>query len=135
MLNVRWQQRPLDSGSHLTGGRWSRPDVRALYLSADYATTIEEMHQLLIRPGTLVAFDVDAARIADLTGADPALTRCAWRRIHLGEQGTPPTWPLIDALIGTGADGALISPVQRDGGVNLVLWHWHAAVKAGRVRR
>lgn len=96
MLNVRWRQRPFESGSHLTGGRWNRPGVRALYLAADYATSIEEIHQLLIRPGTLVAFDVNAARIIDLTDADPELTRCAWRRIYLGEQGTPPTWPLLD---------------------------------------
>lgn len=131
MLNLRWQRKPFDSGSHVTGGRWNRPGVRALYLSTDYATAIEEMHQLLIRPGTLVAFDVRGERIADLTAADPAVTRCDWRRLYMGERGTPPTWPLVDTLIAAGAEGALVPSVQREGGVNLVLWRWHEAGGAG----
>ena len=56
MLGVRWQRRPLESGSHRTGGRWNPMGMPALYLSADYVTAIVEMHQELVRPGTLAAY-------------------------------------------------------------------------------
>lgn len=127
MLGIRWQGRPFDSGAHLTGGRWNPPGTPALYLSADYTTAIMEMHQDLVRPGTLVAFDVAAPAIADLTAADPAVTACLWRAIHRIERGIPPSWTLADRLIAAGADGALVPSVQNRGGVNLVLWRWHDA--------
>jgi RES domain-containing protein len=73
MLGIPWQTRPFDSGSHLTGGRWNPPGTRALYLSADYNTAIREMHQDLVRPGTLVPYDLNAAAVADLRDADPAI--------------------------------------------------------------
>ena len=127
MLGVRWQHRPLDSGSHLTGGRWNPPGVPALYLSADYNTAILEMHQDLIRPGTLVAYDLAAQRIADLTATDPAITGCLWRQLYRVEGRVPPTWPLVDTLIAAGAEGALVPSIAHGGGVNLVLWRWHSA--------
>jgi RES domain-containing protein len=127
MLGVRWQGRPFDSGSHLTGGRWNPPGTRALYLSADYNTAIREMHQDLVRPGTLVAYDLAASAIADLRDADPAVLACEWRRIFAIERGVPPSWPLAEAAIGAGAQGALVPSVQHRGGTNLVLWRWHDA--------
>ena len=131
MLGVRWHGRPFESGSHLTGQRWNPRGTPALYLSADYNTAIEEMHQDLVRPGTLVAFDVAAAKIADLSGADPALTRCDWRRIVAIEKDTPPSWTLAQELIAAGAEGALVPSVQHKGGTNLVLWRWHDAAEPG----
>ncbi|UVO51373.1 RES family NAD+ phosphorylase [Sphingomonas sp. SUN019] len=139
MLGVRWQQRPFDSGSHVTGGRFNPPGVLALYLSRDYNTAIAEMHQDLIRPGTLVAYDVTADVIVDLT--DPAICEklkvtasdlaCAWRTIHAIERGVPPTWPLVDRLVAADCAGALVPSFQRPDGVNLVLWRWHDAATAG----
>lgn len=127
MLGIRWQHRPHDSGSHLAGGRWNPPGTRALYLSADYNTAIQEMYQDLVRPGTLVAFDVAADAIADLTRIDPAITHCLWRDLHMIRRETPPSWTLATALIAQGAQGALVPSVQHRGGRNLVLWRWHAA--------
>lgn len=127
MLGIRWQHRPHDSGSHLAGERWNPPGTRALYLSADYNTAIQEMHQDLVRPGTLVAFDVTAGAAADLTQADPAITHCLWRDLHMIRRETPPSWTLATALIARGAEGALVPSVQHRGGRNLVLWRWHAA--------
>lgn len=127
MLGVRWQHRPFDSGSHLTGGRWNPIGTPALYLSADYNTAIAEMHQDIIRPGTLVAYDVEAAAIADLTTADSAITACLWRDIYAVQKGMPPSWTLARQLIAGGAEGALVPSVQSRGGRNLVLWRWHAA--------
>ncbi|MCC2981151.1 RES family NAD+ phosphorylase [Sphingomonas sp. IC4-52] len=131
MLGIRWQHRPYDSGSHLTGGRWNPPGTPALYLSADYNTAIQEMHQDLIRPGTLVAFDVTADAIADLTDADPSITACLWREIHMIHKQVPPSWAVASDLIARGADGAIVPSVQHRGGRNLVLWRWHAAGRAG----
>jgi RES domain-containing protein len=127
MLGVRWQRRPLESGSHLTGGRWNPPGQPALYLSADYNTAIREMHQDLIRPGTLAAYDVSATRIADLLSLDAAVTHCLWRQLYKVEGRVPPTWPLVEQLVAAGAEGALVPSVAHRGGVNLVLWRWSAA--------
>lgn len=131
MLGVRFQHRPLASGSHLTGGRWNPPGQPALYLSADYNTAIREMHQDLIRPGTLVAYDIAAPRIADLTGADPAITHCLWRQIYRIDGGVPPTWPVVETLVAKGAHGALVPSIAHPDGINLVLWRWHAAGEDG----
>jgi RES domain-containing protein len=125
MLGIRWQKRPFESGSHLTGQRWNGPGVAALYLSPDHDTAIQEMHQNLVRPGTLVAFDVEATAIADLSDVDPAVTLCAWRTIHQINKAVPPSWTLADQLIAAGADGALVPSAQNKGGTNLVLWRWH----------
>lgn len=133
MLGIRWQRRPFESGSHLTGGRWNPPGTRALYMAADYNTAIEEMHQDLIRPGTLVGYDVEAAAIADLRDADPTISYCEWRRIFKVENGVPPSWPLARALIADGAQGALVPSAQNRGGVNLVLWRWTAAGEGARL--
>ena len=127
MLGIRWQHRPFDSGSHLTGGRWNPLGTPALYLSADYNTAIQEMHQDLVRPGTLVAFDVQADAVADLTDADPAITMALWRQIHMIDKADPPSWALARALIAAGAQGALVPSAQHRGGRNLVLWRWHDA--------
>lgn len=131
MLGIRWQRQPFASGSHLTGGRWNAPGTPALYLSADYNVAIREMHQDLVRLGMLVAFDVTADAIADLTGLDPAITDNRWRDIYMIEKGVPPTWPLAHELIAAGADGALVPSLQSAGGVNLVLWRWHDAATPG----
>lgn len=131
MRGVRWQHRPLESGSQLTGGRWNRPGQGALYLSADYNTAIREMHQDLVRPGTLVAYDLSAIRIADLTAADQSVTHCLWRQTYKVDGGVPPTWPLVEELVGRGAEGALVPSVAHRGGTNLVLWRWHDAAGAG----
>lgn len=131
MLGIRWQHQPFASGSHLTGGRWNPPGTRALYLSADYHVAIQEMHQDLVRPGTLVAYDVQAGAIADLTHADPAVTGCLWRDIYMVDKGMPPSWPVATRLIAAGAEGALIPSAQASGGTNLVLWRWHDARESG----
>lgn len=128
---IPWQHRPFESGSHLTRGRWNPVDTPALYLSADYHTAIQEMYLDLVRPGTLVAFDVKANAIADLTAADPAVTQCDWRQIFAVAGGVPPTWPIVRALIEAGAEGALVPSAQHRGGVNLVLWRWHDAREEG----
>ncbi len=103
----------------------------ALYLAADYQTAIQEMYLDLIRPGTLVAFDVEATAIADLTTADPAVTRSDWRTIFAIGRDIPPSWPVARGLIAAGADGALVPSVQHRGGTNLVLWRWHDAREEG----
>ncbi|HEU0043825.1 RES family NAD+ phosphorylase [Sphingomonas sp.] len=135
MLGVRWQRRPFESGSHVTGGRWNPMGTPALYLSADYTTAIEEAHRDLVRPGTLVAFEVEATAIADLTQAEPAIVACDWRTIFALKKGTPPSWQLAHELIAAGAEGALVPSVQNRGGTNLVLWRWRDAEGEGEGAR
>ena len=131
VLGIRWQHRPFESGSHLTGGRWNPPGTPALYLSADINTAVQEMHQDIVRPGTLVAFDVEASAVADQTTADPRITLSDWRTIFAIGKGVPPSWPVARELIGAGAEGALIPSVQHAGATNLVLWRWRDAREPG----
>lgn len=131
-LSVRWQREPLASGSHQTGGRWNAVGTRALYLSCDHSTAIMEYYRSLVRPGTLAAYEVEAAAIADLTdkealrraGIDSSVLDCDWQTIHAIDGKTPPSWALAEALIRQGAEGALVPSVQHVGGTNLVLWRW-----------
>jgi RES domain-containing protein len=135
MLSVRWQGDPLASGSHLTGGRWNRIGAKALYLSSSHGAAIAEYHRAFVRPGTLIAYDVEARAIADLTKPEDESLGAAvaealsseWLRIADIEAGTPPGWRLADRLIEVGAEGALVPSVQNPGGTNLVLWRWGTA--------
>jgi len=139
LLTVQWQRHPYASGSHGTGGRWNAVGQIALYLSRDHATAISEYHQSLVRPGTLVGYDVAADRIADLTdqdrlagaGIDSGVLYAPWRTIYAIDRGVPPSWTLAEQLIADGAQGALVPSVQHRGGVNLVLWRWHPAGDTG----
>ena len=136
MLSVRWQRAPLSgAGATTSGGRWNRTGQAALYLSADHGTAVAEFHQSLVRPGTLVGYDVHADMIADLTSpaifdrfsADPAIAGCEWRKIAMIDRVEPPTWALADQLADAGAQGVLFPSQQQAGGVNLVLWRWSSA--------
>lgn len=134
MLGIKWQREPFSSGSQQTGGRWNAIGTPALYLSADFNTAITEMHQTLIRPGTLVAFDVEASSVADLRGERDEVTTANWRAIYR-QGGRPGSWALADELIEGGCDGALVPSIQNRGGANLVLWRWHDAAGAGEGAR
>ncbi len=124
------------------GGRWNRSGEPALYVSRDHATAIAEFHQSLVRPGTLVAYDVASTGIVDLT--DPGffaayypmlnaedILGCEWRKIWRIENREPPTWTLVDMLRTAGAVGALVPSVQQRGGVNLVFWEWSDQPNSG----
>lgn len=130
MLRLAWHRDPLSGeGARRHGGRWSRMGVPALYLAQTHATAIAEYHQDVVIPGTLIAYDVDGARIANLTGGgaevEAALT-AEWLRIARLEGGEPPSWRIADALIADGCEGALIPSARDRGGTNLVLWRWSA---------
>lgn len=125
------------------GGRWNRPGQAALYLSVDHGTAIAEFHQSLVRPGTLIGYDIKSAAVADLTAAtvfdqlsiDAAIVTCEWRKVWKIDRVDPPTWYLVDRLCAAGADGALFPSQAQSGGVNLVLWRWSALGSDGAVVR
>lgn len=133
MLHVAHQNDPLSGeGARIHGGRWNARGTPALYLAQDHGTAIAEFYQDYVMPGTLVACDVEAEHIADLTdgrggAADPevvAALSANWARIADVERGTPPSWTLTERLIAAGAQGALAPSAQQRGGTNLVLWRW-----------
>lgn len=140
MLSIRWQREPLSgAGAARLGGRWNRPGLPALYLSADHATAVLEFHQDLVRPGTLATYEVRSQAIVDLTnpavaerfGLNDASIAAEWRSMVAIQKIDPPGWRAADAMIGIGADGALVPSVQHPGGVNLVLWKWSATTNDG----
>lgn len=134
VLSPRWAHRPLDgSGAARNGGRWNRPGAAALYMSGAFQTAVAEYQQeLSVRPGTFVAYDVSADRVADLTSAESretlgvALEDLAgpWKPLALIRRGTPATWLLADRLA-VGAQGAMVPSAVDPAGLNLVLWRWN----------
>ena len=140
MIAIRHQFSPTSGeGARLYGGRWNRKGCSALYLAADAVTAVAEYYQGLPKPGTLVPYQLDAGRIADLTdaAAGPCDRRVAealaanWKAVALLEDKTPPNWVLTEELIAAGAEGALVPSVQNPGGRNLVLWQWHEKGQQG----
>jgi RES domain-containing protein len=144
MLNIRFQTDPLSGeGARRFGGRWNKMGVPALYLGADHSTTIAEFYQKLDMPGTIVPYDVESGRVADLTDGKgspcgreiEAALAADWIKLARIDSLEPPSWLLADRLIAAGADGALVPSAQRRGGTNLVLWRWSADGSEGaRVR-
>jgi RES domain-containing protein len=101
-------------------------------MSETFATAVAEYEQDLgIRPGTLVAYDVDVTRIVDLTdertmkrlGTRPEVLSCAWKLLALVEGKRPPTWGIAERIIQSGANGIRV-PSVRGSGNNLVLYRF-----------
>ena len=88
------------------------------------------MHQSIVRPGTLLAIDVEARAVADLRDDPAEVTQCPWRDLYWSGR-EPPSWTLAAELLAAGAEGALVPSVQNPGGTNLVLWRWHDAAVGG----
>lgn len=139
MLRIRYSRDPLSGeGARLYGGRWNRAGCPALYFARSHATAIAEFHQDVIVPGTLVAYDVESARIANLLESPDTqrseveqAVSAEWLRIARLEGRDPPSWTIADGLIEAGCDGALVPSARSVDGVNLVLWRWSADGSAG----
>lgn len=111
-------------------GRFNRPGVEALYLSADVETALAEYRQgaSIVQPGTLVAYRLDLAEVVDFSGGYvsgtwPALWAdyaCDWKQITRIEKGEPASWRIADGLIRDGGRGLLFPSTRRPGGINLV---------------
>lgn len=132
-LTPKWAYLPLSgAGAASAGGRFNRPGVEALYLSAESETALAEHKQgsSLPRPATLAAYEVELCDVVDLSaGYDPghwpaswADWNCDWRWIARVERKVPPSWRLGDAAISSGARGLLFPSTQQAGGTNLVVF-------------
>lgn len=132
-LTPKWAYLPLSgAGAASAGGRFNRPGVEALYLSADPATALAEYSQgsSLPRPATLAAYELDLADIIDLSaGYEPGIWpppwthwNCDWRWIARVEHKVPPSWELGDSAIRAGAGGLLFPSTHQPGGTNLVVF-------------
>ena len=132
-LTPRWSYLPTSgAGAATAGGRFNRPGLEALYLSAEVDTALDEYRQgsSLPPPGTLVSYRITADEIVDFSGGfDPvawasrwAKWNADWRYITRIERKTSPTWILADAMIREGRRGLLFPSLRRPGGTNLVLF-------------
>lgn len=89
VLTPSWAFQPRSgAGAAAKGGRFNRPGIHAVYLSAAPDTAVAEYGQAerLFSPGTLAAYRVTLGRIVDFSGgyspAWDALWRdwdCAWK--------------------------------------------------------
>lgn len=132
MLTPRWAIAPTSgAGSAKHGGRFNRPGVFALYLSSEPETAIAEykQDQLLMPPGTLVAYELELGPIVDLRKGYERDAweevweewNCSWRAMALAET-EPPSWLMGDIAIEKGAKGILFPSTRHAGGVNLAVF-------------
>jgi RES domain-containing protein len=131
----KWAWDPVSGdGARITGGRFNRVGLSALYLTPKLETAIQECKQGLhgrMPPLTVVEYDVDVTPVADLTLPDntlklstwPLELDCPWLELHLNGQPVP-TWDLSDELIRRGFAGAIVPSFALLGEKNLVLWSW-----------
>ena len=133
-LTPKWAYLPLSgAGAASGGGRFNRPGVEALYLSAEPDTALAEYRQgsSLPNPATLAAYESELADVVDLSeGYDPASWSadwanwdCDWRWIARVERKVPPSWRLGDEAISSGATGLLFPSTHSPGGINLVVFN------------
>lgn len=133
-----WAYDPLSGdGAKKHGGRFNQPGCATLYLSLDPTTAWMEAQQgfpFKPQPMTLVAYEIDCAKIADLNdeqlliniGSSIQDLGCAWEDLatkHL----EPPTWRLAEQLKSLEVAGILVrsfAPGCTPKNQNLVLWHW-----------
>jgi RES domain-containing protein len=131
MHTPRWAVTPTSGeGAAKHGGRFNRPEVPALYLSAETETAIAEYKQdlTLMPPGTLVQYELSlsAAILLNQYEADswhPIWEdwNCEWRKLAL--EGTePPSWVMGDIAIELGAKGILFPSTKQPSGLNLVVY-------------
>ncbi|MGB8700318.1 MAG: RES family NAD+ phosphorylase [Thermosynechococcaceae cyanobacterium] len=135
ILAPKWAYNPLSgAGAARFGGRFNPKGIPALYLSETIDTAFAEYQQdLLVRPGTFCAYQVDVIGIVDLCNAqvckavsvDRETLLSPWKEILLVQQRTPPTWDLSLQLLNQGFAGVRVPSVQREAGVNIVLWRWN----------
>ena len=133
VLTPRWAFRPLSgAGAAAGGGRFNRPGLAALYLSADPLTAIEEYRQEMsvITPVTLAAYVVGPFEAADLTDAMPDTDRavpwndwrCAWKLIARVQKRAPSSWLCGDVAVAQGLPAIRFPSTRRPAGTNLVVF-------------
>lgn len=133
-----WSYDPLSgNGAKKQGGRFNPPGCAALYLSLDPTTAWMEAQQgfpFKPQPMTLVAYEIDCAKIADLNdeqllaklGSSTQALDCAWEDLATQNQ-TPPTWQLAKQLRTLEVAGILVRSFASgctSKNQNLVLWDW-----------
>jgi RES domain-containing protein len=134
MHTPRWASAPTSgAGARAHGGRANRPGTDALYLALESDTALREYQQLslLMPPGTLVSYTVEAEPILDFRSGYqrahwPELWEeffCDWRELWFNQHIEPPSWVLSDQALACGAKGIAFSSTVAVGGTNLVLFN------------
>lgn len=125
------------NGAKKHGGRFNKPGCAALYTSLDPTTAWMEAQQgfpFKPQPMTLVAYEVDCAKIADLNddqllsemGSSIQELGCPWEYLAT-QQLEPSTWTLAEKLRTLEVGGILVrsfAPGCTANNQNLVLWDW-----------
>lgn len=126
----RWAAEPLSgAGAALSGGRFNRPDVPALYLSLELATAVAEYRQAapFLPPFTLVTYRSNLPPLVDVRLLDDEWDALwpdwkeDWRAL-LVNGVEPPSWVLGDMVRAAGHPGMIFPSLAASGGVNIVLF-------------
>nr|WP_180166592.1 RES family NAD+ phosphorylase [Stenotrophomonas sp. SbOxS2]NYT99444.1 RES family NAD+ phosphorylase [Stenotrophomonas sp. SbOxS2] len=126
----RWAAEPLSgAGAALSGGRFNRYDVPALYLSLELATAVAEYQQAapFVPPFTMVTYLATLPALVDVRLLDAEWDELwidwddDWRAL-LVSGIEPPSWVLGDMARFAGYAGIIFPSAAAAGGVNLALF-------------
>lgn len=136
----RWAHAPLSGeGARLHGGRFNPQGFPAFYSALNPHTAYAEYTQALYdRPGLLCSFDIEGARLLDLSGheglAAAGLTAADMRLRWFGRSDAP-SQLAATRLSAQGIDGLIYASQQHSVGRNLVLWCWNGPPRVALVDR
>lgn len=126
----RWAAEPLSgAGAALSGGRFNRHDVPALYLAFDLATAVAEYQQAapFLPPFTLVTYRANLPPLVDVRLLDDAWDGLwhdwqeDWRSLVVAGI-EPPGWVLGDLVRTAGLPGIIFPSLAHTQGMNVVLF-------------
>lgn len=126
----RWAAEPLSgAGAALSGGRFNRYDVAALYLSIELETAVAEYQQAspFLPPFTMVTYRASLPPLVDLRLLDDEWDALwldwkeDWRTL-LVNGVEPPSWVLGDMTRSAGYAGIIFPSLIAAQGVNIVLF-------------
>lgn len=126
----RWAAEPLSgAGAALSGGRFNRFGVPALYLALELNTAVAEYQQAapFLPPFTMVSYLADLPPLVDMRLLDEQWDPLwndwheDWRTL-LVNKVEPPSWVLGDMARNAGQAGILFPSTALVGGMNLVLF-------------
>lgn len=129
----RWANRPMSGqGAAVSGGRFNREGIEALYLSLEASTALREYQQTspFLPPCTLCSYRAVLRGLVDLRQLRRGPPwddlwhdwREDWRYLKFELHIEPPTWVLSDMVRSEGHVGILFPSQTHESGTNVVVF-------------
>ena len=138
VITPQWAFAPESgAGAAISGARFNRPGIEALYLASSEGTALAEYRgeSTLLQAGTVVSYHVEAERVAVFSGGYTSTewapiwqrTYCNWKKLAFLDGIDPPSWDIANLVVAAGCSGILYQSQKDSGGICLVLFRMAGA--------